>query len=112
MSKGITDLGGMGKLVGECRKFVMDMIRHWAERDTRKLKNQQLTLQNQAQDIKNKAEVLQLMQLVSATSKKCGYSPQELQEFITSMTSTQQITTVKPKEVDVQLNPRSKLLGE
>ena len=119
MSKGITDLGGIGRLLAEFRKLWLGLLRFRAEHEARKLrddeqalKNQQLRLKNQDLEIKNKVAALRLIQSLFAASKKYGCSPEELQGTITLLVSTQQIPKAKPEEKDVPPAINPKLLGE
>lgn len=111
MFKGITDLAGLGKLANALRGFVMDLLRHWAERENRELKNEELRLKNQDREIKNKAASVRLVQSVFAASKKCGCSPEELLEIIARPTSPAQMPTTK-SEPDILPDRNPKLLGE
>jgi hypothetical protein len=111
MFKGITDLAGIGKLVGELRGFVMELLRHRAERQQRELKNNEQALRNEAFRLKNQAATLQLVQRVFSASKKSGCSPEELLAFITDPTSPRQIAPAK-SEINMSLYVTPKLLGE
>ena len=96
----------------------MDLIRHRAERKNRELrnveqalKNEELRLKNQDRDIKNKTAALQLLQSVFAASKKYGCSPEELQESVTLLASTQQIPIPTPQDAGLLPGVSPKLLG-
>lgn len=119
MSKGITDLGGIGRLLAEIRKLWLGWLRFRSEYEIRKLredeqalKNQQLKLKNQDLEIKNKVAALRLIQSLFAASKKYGCSPEELQGTITLLASTQQIPTANEVGSEVLSNVSPKLLGE
>ena len=119
MSKGVTDLGGIGRLIAEIRKLWLGVLRFRSERRVRKLredeqalKNQQLKLKNQDLEIKNKVAALRLIQSLFAASKKYGCSPEELQGTITLLASTQQIPTAKPDKSNAPSGASPKLLSE
>lgn len=97
MSKGITDLPGIGKLFGEFRKLLMDLLRYRSEREARRLrdeeqalKNEQVALKNHELRIKNRCAELQLAEKLLTASKKKDITPQEFQHFITSLTPLQE----------------------
>lgn len=119
MFKGVTDLGGVGRLFAEIRKLWLGLLRFRSEQGIRKLrddeqalKNQQLKLKNRDLEIKNKVAALRLIQSLFAASKKFGCSPEELQGTITLLVSTQQIPPAKPAEKDAPAAVSPKLLGE
>jgi hypothetical protein len=104
MIKGISDLGGVGKLAGECRKFVMDLLRHHAGRKERELKNVEqelkndaLRLRNQGTLLKNQAAAFKFAQEVFATAKRRGWTAEEVEQLLTFMNSPKQLPTTKPK---------------
>jgi hypothetical protein len=117
MSKGITDLPGLGRLIAEFRKLVLGLLRHRSERETRKLmtaeqvlKNDALRLKNQTVELRNQAAALQLLDRMLATAKKLGWSAEQTQEFITRLTSSKQIQSITTEREVQATNP--KLLGE
>ena len=95
MFKGITDLGGVGKLAGECRKFVMDFLRHRAGRRERELKNDALELKNQGVQLKNQAAAFELAQRVFTTAKRHGWTAEEVQQVLTFLNPPKQLPTSK-----------------
>lgn len=117
MFKGITDLGGIGKLFGECRKLVMDLLRHHAGRKERHLmnveqalKNEALRHKNEAAELKNVDTRLRILDRALTIAKKRGLSPEDVQEFI-RLTSAKPISTPSTKP-DVPRNPDPKLLSD
>ena len=116
MFKGITDLGGIGKLFREVRMLVMDLLRHRAEREERDLKNAKQALKNEALRHKNEAAELKnvdtrlrIFDRALTIAKKRGLSPQDVQEFITL--PAKQITA-PPSKTNTPRNPDPELLGD
>jgi hypothetical protein len=100
MIKGITDLGGVGKLAGECRKFVMDLLRHIAERRERELKNVEQELKNDALRLKNQATLLKHQKDAFQFAERIlqrGWTAEEWERLLTLMNSPKQLPTTKRK---------------
>ena len=73
-SPGVSDLAGIGSIVGHVKDFAVRVIELWTERDQRRLQNEGRALDNEAKRIANAREFVSL-------ASDLGYTDVEIRQF-------------------------------